>query len=145
MEIRTILVPTDFSTYAAHALQEACAIAAHHTAQVLLVHVLPPLAFWGEDWAQRAEFEAKIQAGAEQQLATITTPHPEPIATRVLCGDPPTVICEVAQTHPCELIVMSTHGRTGLAHVFIGSVAERVVRYAPCAVLVMRAFPEQQP
>ena len=47
MEIRTILVPTDFSTYAAHALQEAVAVAAHYQAQVLLVHVLPPLAFWG--------------------------------------------------------------------------------------------------
>ena len=84
MEIHTILVPTDFSTYAAHALQEACAIAAHRTAQVLLVHVLPPLAFWGEDWAQRTAFEAQIQAGAEQQLVAITTPHPEPIETRVL-------------------------------------------------------------
>jgi universal stress protein A len=142
MEIRTILVPTDFSTYAAHALQEAVAVAAHYQAQVLLVHVLPPLAFWGEDWAQRAEFEAKIQAGAEQQLAAVTTSHPEPIETRVLWGDPATTICEVAQTHPCELMVMSTHGRTGLAHVFIGSVAERVVRYAPCNVLIVRVFPE---
>ena len=142
MEIHTILVPTDFSTYAAHALQEACAIAVHHQAQVLLAHVLPPLAFWGEDCAQRAEFEAKISAGAEQQLAAVTTSHPEPIETRVLWGDPATTICEAAQTHPCELMVMSTHGRTGLAHVFIGSVAERVVRYAPCNVLIVRVFPE---
>jgi nucleotide-binding universal stress UspA family protein len=142
MEIHTILVPTDFSTYATHALQEACAIAARHTAQVLFVHVLPPLAFWGEDWAQRAAFETQIRAGAEQQLAAITTPHPEPIATRVLWGAPATGICEVAKTHPCELLVMSTHGRTGLAYVFIGSVTERVVRYAPCAVLIVRAFPE---
>ena len=71
--------------------------------------------------------------------------QPVPIETRVLWGDPATTICEVAKTRPCELIVMSTHGRTGLAHVFIGSVAERVVRYAPCAVLVVRAFPERQP
>jgi nucleotide-binding universal stress UspA family protein len=145
MEIHTILVPTDFSTYAAHALQEACAIAAHHQAQVLLVHVHPPLAFWGEDWAQRAAFEAKIQAGAEQQLQAMAAEQTVPIETRVLWGDPATTICGVAQTHPCELIVMSTHGHTGLARVFIGSVAERVVRYAPCAVLIVRAFPEQQP
>ena len=57
-------------------------------------------------------------------------------------GDPATTICEAAQTHPCELMVMSTHGRTGLAHVFIGNVAERVVRYAPCNVLIVRVFPE---
>ena len=64
---------------------------------------------------------------------------------KTLWGDPATTICAVAKTHPCELMVMSTHGRTGLAHVFIGSVTERVVRYAPCAVLIVRAFPEQQP
>jgi hypothetical protein len=71
MEIHTILVPTDFSTYAAHALQEAGAIAACYTAQVLLVHVLRPLAFWGEDWTQREEFEAQIQACTKQQLVAI--------------------------------------------------------------------------
>ena len=68
-----------------------------------------------------------------------------PIETCVLWGDSATTLCDVANTQPCELMVMSTHGRTGLAHVFIGSVAERVVRYAPCAVLIVRAFPGHQP
>ena len=78
-------------------------------------------------------------------MQTIAAQHTLPIETRVLWGDPATTICDVAKTRPCELIVMSTHGRTGLAHVFIGSVAERVVRYAPCAVLIERAFPAHQP
>jgi nucleotide-binding universal stress UspA family protein len=108
MEIRTILVPTDFSTYAAHALQEACAVAAHHQAQVLLVHVLPPLAFWGEDWGQRAEFEAQIQAGAEQQLQAMAAEQTVPIETRVLWGDPATTICGVAKTHPCAECVSAS-------------------------------------
>jgi nucleotide-binding universal stress UspA family protein len=147
MEIHTILVPTDFSTYAEHALQEALAIATRDKAQVLLLHVLPFLMFtWADEWSlARPQFEDQIQRDAEQQLQTIVAHQTVPIETLVLWGDPATTICSVAKTRPCELIVMSTHGRTGLPHVFIGSVAERVVRYAPCTVLVMRAFPEHQP
>ena len=112
--------------------------------------------WWGKDMAppctlhsipavNRSQFEEKIQSDAEQQLQTIVVQQTVPIEARVLWGDPATTICDVARTRPCELIVMSTHGRTGLAHVFIGSVAERVVRYAPCAILIVRAFPARQP
>jgi nucleotide-binding universal stress UspA family protein len=147
MEMHTILVPTDFSTYAEHALQEALTIAARDQARVLLLHVLPFLTFpWVDEWSlARPQFEEMIQRDAEQQLQTMAAQQTVPMETRVLWGDPATTICEVAHTRPCELIVMSTHGRTGLAHVFIGSVAERVVRYAPCAVLIVRAFPGHQP
>jgi len=147
MEMHTILVPTDFSTYAEHALQEALAIASRDKAHVLLLHVLPFLTFtWADEWSlARPQFEEKIQRDAEQQLQTIAAQQTVPIEALVLWGDPATIICDVARTRPCELIVMSTHGRTGLAHVFIGSVAERVVRYAPCAVLIVRAFPAHQP
>jgi hypothetical protein len=68
-----------------------------------------------------------------------------PIETRVLWGDPATTLCDVANTQPCELMVMCTHGRTGLAHVFIGSVAERAVRSAPCHVRIVHAFLQPQP
>jgi universal stress protein A len=147
MDIHTILVPTDFSPYAEHALQEALAIATRDKAHVLLLHVLPFLTFtWVDEWSlARAQFEDKIQSDAEQQLQTIVAQQTVPIETRVLWGDPATTICDVAKNRPCELIVMSTHGRTGLAHVFIGSVAERVVRYASCNVLIVRAFPPPSP
>jgi universal stress protein A len=147
MDIHTILVPTDFSTYAEHALPEALAIAARDKAQVLLLHVLPVLTFtWADEWSvARSQFEEKIQRDTEEQLQAIAAQQTVPIETLVLWGDPAAAICDVAKTRPCELIVMSTHGRTGLAHVFIGSVAERVVRYAPCTVLIVRAFPAHQP
>jgi universal stress protein A len=147
MEIHTILVPTDFSTYAEHALQEALAIATRDKAHVLLLHVLPIITFtWADEWSlAQPQFEAQIQSDTKQQLQTIAAQQTMPIETLVLWGDPATAICDVAKTRPCELIVMSTHGRTGLAHVFIGSVAERVVRYAPCAVLIVRAFLAHQP
>src|SRR5215470_12023633 len=147
MEMHTILVPTDFSTYAEHALLEALAIAARDQAHVLLLHVLPLLPMtWAEEWPlPQPQFEEQMQRDAEQQLQTLAAQHTVPIETLVLWGSPATVICDVAKTRQCHLIVMSTHGRTGLAHVFIGSVAERVVRYAPCAVLIVRAFPEHAP
>jgi universal stress protein A len=144
MDMHTVLVPTDFSPYAAHALQEALAIATRDQAHVLLLHVLPLLMFaWVDEWSlARAQFENRIQSDAEQQLQAIAAQKTLPIETRVLWGDPATTICDVAKNRPCELIVMSTHGRTGLAHVFIGSVAERVVRYASCNVLIVRSFPQ---
>jgi universal stress protein A len=147
MEVRTILVPTDFSTYAEHALQEAVAIATRDKAHVLLLHVLPVITFtWADEWSlARPQFEEKLHSDAEQQLQTVAAQHVVPIETLVLWGAPATMICDVAKIRSCDLIVMSTHGRTGLAHVFIGSVAERVVRYAPCAVLIVRAFPAHQP
>ena len=147
MDIHSILVPTDFSTFAEHALQEALTIATRDKAHVLLLHVLPFLTFtWADEWSlARPQFEEKLQSDAEQELQKIAAQQTVPIETCVLWGDPAMTICDVAKTRPCELIVMSTHGRTGLAHVFIGSVAERVVRYAPCTVLVVRAFPGHQP
>ena len=57
----------------------------------------------------------------------------------VLWGNPAIDICRIAAERHADLIVTSTHGRTGLAHLFMGSVAERVVRHAPCSVLVVRA------
>lgn len=146
MQIHTILAPTDFSMHSEQAFQEVLTIAAREQARVVLLHVLPLLPFvWADEWSlARPQFEEKLQSDAEQQLRALAAQYSVPIETLVRWGDAATVIAEVAQTRPCELIVMSTHGRTGLAHVFIGSVAERVVRYAPCNVLIVRAFPQTQ-
>jgi universal stress protein A len=101
---------------------------------------------WADGWPlPQPQFEEQLQRDAEQQQQTFAAQYPVPIETLVVWGSPAAVICDVAKARQCELIVMSTHGRTGLAHVFIGSVAERVVRYAPCAVLIVRAFPEHSP
>jgi universal stress protein A len=56
----------------------------------------------------------------------------------VVSGAPATAICETAEKIGADLIVMGTHGRTGIAHVFLGSVAERTIRHAPCPVLTVR-------
>ena len=90
MDIHTILVPTDFSTYAAHALQEALTIATRDKAQVLLLHVLPFLTFaWVDEWSlARPQFEDQIQRDAEQQLQTMG-PSSRCRSRRVCCGATP--------------------------------------------------------
>jgi nucleotide-binding universal stress UspA family protein len=141
MPFHRLLVPTDFSTHAAHAVAQACTLAAQDKAQVLLVHVIPTteldttLLAW---WQQHAQ---EVQAAAEQQLRLLAAEQAVPVETLVVWGHPPSEICRLARERASDLIVMSTHGRTGLSHVLLGSVAERVVRHAPCAVLIVRAIP----
>ena len=65
------------------------------------------------------------------------------VETLVVWGSPPVEICRIAQERHVDLIIMGTHGRTALAHLLIGSVAERVVRHAPCSVLIVRPVRHQ--
>src|SRR5712692_8263596 len=142
MDIHNILVPTDFSAYAAYALQQALVLAAREKAHVLLLHVLSRREMmWPEMvWPMRAQLVHELQDEAEQRLQAVAAAQPFPIATLALWGNPATEICRIAHEYGTDLIVMSTHGRTGLAHMFMGSITERVVRSAPCSVLIVRSF-----
>jgi nucleotide-binding universal stress UspA family protein len=144
MQIHTMLLPTDFSTSAAHACHQGFALAARAQPQVVLLHVLgrSQLAFGETPWPMRAQLEREICAEAEQRLTVLAAFQPVPVETLVVWGNPAAAICRIAKEREIDLIVMSTHGRTGLAHLFIGSVAERVVRHAPCSVLIIRT-PQQ--
>src|SRR5215831_10429140 len=110
----------------------------------LLLHVLgrSTLAFGDTPLPMRAQLEHEICAEAEQRLKVLEASQTVPVETLVVWGNPAAAICRIAQERKIDLIVMSTHGRTGLAHLFLGSVAERVVRHAPCSVLIIRA-PQQ--
>ena len=145
MQIHTILLPTDFSPSAQHMCQQGCALAASEQAQVLLLHVLcsANLAFGDIPLPLRAQLANEICAEAEQRLKGLAASQTIPVETLVVWGKPAAAICRIAQERETDLIVMSTHGRTGLAHLFIGSVAERVVRHAPCSVLILRT-PQQE-
>ena len=144
-----ILVPTDFSDAAAEAYPAAALLAQLDRARVTLLHVFDsaPLAVspsglgaQSQHLFDRPEVEARIHGELErvgaEHFAGID------VQTRlVLSLDDGDGIVEAAAKEDADLVVMSTHGRTGVAGALIGSVAERVVRHAPCAVLVVRAQP----
>jgi universal stress protein A len=143
MEIRHILVPCDFSAYSEKALSWAMALGESWNAQVLVVHVVPrpgyPPHLLGSSF-NAAEFEARLRAEAEAQAQEVVVHIGNtavPIDTQVVIGEPFSLICHLAEQEKTDLIVMGSHGRTGLSHVLLGSVAEQVVRHASCPVLVV--------
>lgn len=139
MELRKILVPTDFSPYAERALKWAASLAGHYNAEILLLHVLPDTAtIWGSEPVQEL---TRLRTKAEARLkddATSLQDCGKTVTVLAVSGQPFHEICAVATQYNVDLIVMGTHGRSGLSHVLLGSVAERVVRHAPCPVLTVR-------
>ena len=88
----------------------------------------------------RPAYEGSLRDDAEQQAAALAGRAEKPgvaITTTVVIGSPFHDICKIAEQSKSDLIVVGSHGRTGLSHVLLGSVAERVVRHAPCPVLVV--------
>ncbi|HVY71082.1 MAG TPA: universal stress protein [Verrucomicrobiae bacterium] len=140
--MRRILVPVDFSDCSQKALQYALPLARSQQAALTLAHVVHPVYTVGEYGAlDTAQIEATMKAGAEKELAKLAASasgEGPPVNTVVRIGPPAREIIEVANDLAADLIVISTHGRTGLKHILLGSVAEQVVRHAPCPVLVVR-------
>ena len=164
MAFRHLLVPTDFSEPANQALRYAIEEAALHHARVTLLHVLPPDTRTDAHYVTGAPAET-TQGGVDPTVgraAFLSYPEvvrrdrseealtqlrdlaanafPGPAEVAVALGHPADTIVRIAQERGADLIVMSTHGRTGLQHVLLGSVAEKVVRLAPCPVLTVKGL-----
>jgi len=146
MTITRILVPTDFSAHADAALDYAIDLAEPLGATVVLLHVIEdPLAggMWSSELysAEIAGLQINLMKDAEERLCRTAAESGKQIISerRVRTGRAAATIVEAAVETKADLIVMGTAGRTGLAHVFMGSVAERVVRTAACPVLTLRA------
>jgi len=147
MPIKKILVPTDFSPSADLALDQALELATLLGAHVTLLHVyqLPmPEPVMGASYLSNELVQA-IEASAQGSLVAAKAEalrrwkgSAEAIETVLAIGTPYLGIIEEARRGAHDLIVMGTHGRTGLKHMLIGSVAERVVRTADCPVLTVR-------
>ena len=145
--ITRILVPVDFSATSDRAVLYAATLAGQAGASVELFHVVEdPFvggAFSSEIYVPNipAMLEDLINH-ASTRLASIKTvmfPHGTDVETVVVVGRAAHTIVEHAKAGAFDLIVMGTHGRSGVSHLFMGSVAERVVRTAPCAVLTVRS------
>ena len=146
MTITRILVPTDFSHDAETAMLYAIDLAKPFGAVVELLHVVEnPLAagMWSAELytAEIAGLQINLVKDAETRLRGIVEDAKAPIrlVSEVRTGPATSTIVDTARERRADLIVMGTKGRTGLAHLLMGSVAERVVRLAPCPVLTVRS------
>lgn len=141
MKFTTVLLPTDFSRHADAACAAGIEMALRDGARIIALHVLPlsDLVMGEYPMVMVDQLQADLQADAEKRMQAWAATQSVSLETMVLWGNPAIDICRIAEEQKVDLIVTSTHGRTGLAHLFMGSVAERVVRHAPCSVLVVRA------
>lgn len=142
--MNTILHPTDFPPASRPAFQKAVELAKKHRATVALVHVMAPMIPAGnlyvaprtyDEWAAAATESARQTMGKLLKQARAAGVKAKSI---VLVGVPADVIVRAARTRRADLIVMGTHGRSGLSRVLLGSVASRVIAAAPCPVLTVR-------
>ena len=142
--VKKILVPTDFSPPAARALDEAAELARTYGASVTLFHVygLPaPIpdgaSAYGPDLIATLEENARASLAAACDELRRRMPEAPPVDAKALLGFAAQEIVAEARRGQFDLIVMGTHGRTGIKHMLLGSVAERVVRTAPVPVLTV--------
>lgn len=138
IQIKRILVPVDFSEYSAKAVTYGLELTKKFGSELHLLHVveLIPIVFH-EGAVYLSNDLAELIKAAEAELAKVAQDETVDIVRQTVDGHPLVQILRHAKEHEIDLIVIGTHGRTGLAHLFLGSVAENVVRKAPCPVLTV--------
>lgn len=142
LHLNAILHPTDFSEHSGYAFRLACSLARDHGAQLIVLHVVTTL---GAELVPAGEAAAELQPEGyrhklQEDLRRIQSPDPAvSVDHRLAEGDPAAEIVRVASETHCDMVVLGTHGRTGLQRLLMGSVAEQVVRKAPCPVLTVKA------
>ena len=147
MPIKRVLVPVDFSGDSLNALAYARELVKPFKAEVVLVHVVEPIYYaapadmymTSPNLASIIEEQQQMAAQQLKRLAGDLEKKGHRVRTVLKSGSPAQVIIDTARRTAADLIVMATHGHTGLAHLFMGSVAEKVVRTAGCPVLTVRS------
>ncbi|SFJ67507.1 universal stress protein [Planctomicrobium piriforme] len=145
IRLAKILVPTDFSEFSKHALKYGCELARKFSAELTVLNVVediyPLVADPGLMLSAPVDMTTELQQASEIGLKTfvpadwaegITIHH------KVLVGTPFVEVVRFAREHQFDLLVITTHGRSGLAHALMGSVAEKIVRKSSCPVLTVR-------
>ena len=143
IQVQRILVPLDFSRHADFVLEWATHLAKEHSSRLLLLHAYHlPVEFQQLEGAYLPQdFWASVKAEAEQNLQRYAEPlRAQGLAVDVIVreGYPATVIEQEALDQHADLIVIGTRGLSGLKHLLLGSIAERVVQKAPCPVLTVK-------
>lgn len=144
--IKNILFPTDFSSFAEHALTYAVAMAQEFDATLYMLYVEELLPYVPSDPDRKFPDPATVAHRAQEEMKAAVSPETESaiqVKRFVARGIPAEEIVDFARNNDIDLIVMATHGRTGLTHVLLGSTTEKVVRKASCPVLSIR-HPEHE-
>jgi universal stress protein A len=144
--IRRVLAPTDFSDDSARAVRYAAELAEKFGAELVLLHVVQDLALVLPDAVMPTPMPTpdltqlmdSARAGLTNLVGSLGLGRLNP-KLEVRAGSPAVEIDAAAKELGADLICVSTHGRTGLAHFLLGSVAEKIARHAPCPVLIVRA------
>lgn len=143
-KIKKILVPIDFSNYSKNALRYAVDFAKHFDAKILLIYVVEPMIYpadfsMGQVSIPSMDIDMNERARDElNNLAKSDITKGADVETIIKSGKPFVEINETATEKDIDLIIISTHGHTGVEHMLFGSTAEKVVRKAPCPVLTLR-------
>lgn len=146
LEIKRILFPIDFTENSSKILPYVLSVADKFNAAIYLMHVVQDFCQWGGFYVPHlpiASFHTEALKGAEKMLDTVCEEQMQgcPNFQRILlCGDPVTEILKVIEEQKIDLVIMGTHGRKGLDHVFFGSVAENVVKKSPAPVLTINPY-----
>jgi universal stress protein A len=146
LPFKKILCPTDFSEPALVALKRADELARHFSAELLVMHVIPslpgPHTYADPPLATSFDvpmFQQQLAIQAEQMLKDLITSHKMQVRDIVTTGEAAPEILRIAEKEHVDLIVIASHGETGWRRLVFGSVAEKVVRQAPCPVLTIMA------
>jgi nucleotide-binding universal stress UspA family protein len=143
-EIGRVLAPVDLSDQSELVMNHAAALSESYSAPLDLLHVVEEAAYpnvYGLDPLTPSAPNVQDRAReALESLASTLDLRTDPVNVHVLAGNAARDIVEFAEEHAADLIVMATHGRTGLERFLIGSVAEKVVRRAPCPVFTLKSF-----
>lgn len=141
INLKKILVPTDFSEHSARAVRYGAELAAKFGAELHLLHAYENVPImYGEGAYFPPETDAELKASATRELDNIAVDPRDGsgVVRKVVEGHPFVEIIRYAKETDSDLIVLGTHGRGAVAHMFLGSVAEKVVRKSPCPVLTVR-------
>jgi nucleotide-binding universal stress UspA family protein len=149
LAIQTILHPTDFSPLCTYAFRLACSLARDRGARLLVLHVRPPEILYAESPYVLPPDPEQVREYWLEQLREVQSPDPAVAVEHVLKeGNPVAEILGTAREYGCDLIVMGTHGRSGVSRLLLGSVAEQILRKANCPVLTVKGpvgIPESSP
>ena len=142
IKIQGVMVPVDFSKESILAAKFAASMAEEYKTRLYVVHVMEPIhpSLRGHI-ADFEGFQENMMAQAKEDLENVipkSIKERVPVETILEVGNATYVIVEKAKELGVDVLVIATHGRTGLAHVMLGSVAEKVIRHAPCPVFVIR-------